>query len=89
MTDRKLKTIFIVSGIFPWKADSVILLGSECTANSQNLNKIVRAIFKKNYFFSYVNYPYFGGSSKTEINRHKIFARGLQISNLNKIGQLV
>ena len=44
MTDRKLKTIFLVSGIFPGKADSVILLG---TINPQNLIKIVRAIFEK------------------------------------------
>ena len=34
-TYRKLKTIFIVSGIFPGKADSVILLGFECTINPQ------------------------------------------------------
>ena len=47
MTDRTLKTIFLVSKIFPRKADSVILLGFECTIISQNLNKIVRAIFEK------------------------------------------
>ena len=47
-TDRKLKTIFLVSGIIPGKADSVILLGFECTINPQNLIKIVvRAIFEK------------------------------------------
>ena len=34
-------------GIFPGKADGVILLGFECTINTQNLNKIVRAIFEK------------------------------------------
>ena len=34
--DRKLKTIFLVSRIFPEKADSVILLGFECTINTQN-----------------------------------------------------
>ena len=44
-TDRKLKTIFPVSGIFSGKADSVILLGFECTLNPQNLIKIVIAIF--------------------------------------------
>ena len=27
---QKIKTIFLVSGIFPEKADSVILLGFEC-----------------------------------------------------------
>ena len=47
MTDRKLKTLFLVSRIFPGKADSVILLGFECTINRQNFNKIVRAIFEK------------------------------------------
>ena len=34
--DSKLKTIFIVSRIFPGKADSVILLGVECAINPQN-----------------------------------------------------
>ena len=33
---QKIKTIFLVSRIFPGKADSVILLGFECTINSQN-----------------------------------------------------
>ena len=47
MTDRKLKTIFLVSRIFSGKADGAILLGFECTTNTQNLNKIVRAIFEK------------------------------------------
>ena len=58
--DRKLTTIFLVSRIFPGKADGVILLGFECTINTPNLNKIVRAIFEKIEilnFFSYVNYP--------------------------------
>ena len=32
---QKIKTIFIVSRILPGKADSVILLGIECTINSQ------------------------------------------------------
>ena len=32
---------------FSGKADSLILLGFECTINPQNLNKIVRAIFEK------------------------------------------
>ena len=47
LTVRKLKNIFLVSGIFPGKADSVILMGFECTINPQNLIKIVRAIFEK------------------------------------------
>ena len=44
---KNLKYIFPVSGIFPGKADSVILLGFECTINPQNLIKIVGAIFEK------------------------------------------
>ena len=46
-TNRKLKTIFLVSGIFPGKTDSVILLGFERTINPENLIKIVGAIFEK------------------------------------------
>ena len=46
---QKIKDYFstVVSRTFPGKADSVILLGFECTINTQNLNKIVRAIFEK------------------------------------------
>ena len=44
---QKIKNYFLVSRIFPEKADSVILLGFECTMNTQNLNKIVAAIFEK------------------------------------------
>ena len=40
------KTIFLVSGFFPGKADSVILLRFECTINPQNLMQIVLAIFE-------------------------------------------
>ena len=47
MTDRKLKTIFLVSKIFPGKVDSVILLSFECTINPHNSNKIVIEIFEK------------------------------------------
>ena len=39
------KTIFLVSANFPGKADSVILLGFECTINPQHLIKTVGAIF--------------------------------------------
>ena len=55
-TDRKLKTIFIVSRIFSGKPNSVILFGSECAINPQNLIKIIGAIFEKQ-IFSYMNYP--------------------------------
>ena len=44
---QKNKTIFLVSRIFPGKAEGVILLGSECTINSLNLIKIVIAVFSK------------------------------------------
>ena len=55
--DRKLKTIFLVSGIFPGKADSIILLDFECTINPQNLNQIVRAIFEKVEIFFLCELP--------------------------------
>ena len=57
---RKLKTIFLISRVFPGKANRVILLGFECSMNPQNLIEIVRAIFEEIeilIFFSYVNYP--------------------------------
>ena len=57
---QKIKNIFPVSGIFPGKFASIILLGFECTINPQNLIKIVGAIFEKIIFFkffSHVNYP--------------------------------
>ena len=57
---QKIKNYFSSSGIFPGKADSVILLSFECTINPQNLIKIVRAIFEKFEifnFFSHANYP--------------------------------
>ena len=66
---ENLKTIFLVSRIFLGKADSVILLGFECTINTQNLKKIVRAIFEKieilNFFLMWTTLN-FGGSPKTE-----------------------
>ena len=45
--DRKLKKYFLVTRIFPEKADSAIFLGFECTINPQNLKKIVGANFEK------------------------------------------
>ena len=91
MTDRKLKTIFLVSRIFSGKADSVILLGFECAINPQNLNEFVRDIFEKieilNFFLCEL--PLTLRVARKRKNRQKIFARGLQISNLNKIGKLV
>ena len=46
-TGTKSKSIFLVSGIFSGRSDSVILMGFELTRNPQNLIKIVRAIFEK------------------------------------------
>ena len=44
---QKIKNYFSSFKDFPGKADSVILMGFECTINTQILNKIVRAIFEK------------------------------------------
>ena len=38
-------TLYISSGNFPIKADSVMLLGLECSINPQNLTEIVNVIF--------------------------------------------
>ena len=56
--EQKIKNYFLVSGIFPGKAHSVIFLGFEYTINPRNLIKIVGAIFEKIkiLFFSHVNY---------------------------------
>ena len=45
--DRKLRTIFLVSGIFTGKIDSVMLLGFECTINVKHFIKIFSAIFEE------------------------------------------
>ena len=69
MTDRELKNVFLVSGIFSGKADSVILLGFQCTINPQNLIKIVVAIFETvevlNFFLMWTTLN-FRGRSKTK-----------------------
>ena len=56
---QKIKNYFSSFRGFPGKADSVELLGLECTINSKNLIKIVGVIFEKIIFliFSHVNYP--------------------------------
>ena len=52
---RKIKKIYIslVSWIYPGRVDSVMLLEFECTINSQNLIKIVGAIFEKIKIFNF------------------------------------
>ena len=91
MTNRKLKTIFLVSRIFSGKDDSVILLGFECTINPQNLIKIVRAIFEKFEIFNFLSCELplilgLGGKLKKQL---EIFTLGPYMSNLNEIGTLV
>ena len=44
---QKIKNYFSSFRDFSGKADSVILLGFDCTINSQNLIKIVGAVFEK------------------------------------------
>ena len=44
---QKIKNYFNSFRVLPGEADSVILLGFECTINTENLNKIVGAIFEK------------------------------------------
>ena len=82
MTDRKLKIIFLVSWIFPGKADSVILLGFECSINPQNLMKIVGAIFEKIdifYFFLMWTTLNFRGRGKTKKKARDIYNRTLDM----------
>ena len=64
----------------------------ECrpTINPQNFMKIVEAVFQKTKilnFFLMLTTLHFEGRSKKK--RQEIFAKGLQISNVNEIGQLV
>ena len=47
---QKIKNYFSTFKDFPGKEVSVILLGFECTINTQNLHKIVGAIFEKIIF---------------------------------------
>ena len=85
------KPIFLVSGIFPGKADSVILLGFESTINPQNLIQIVGAIFEKIKFFNFFSreLPLILGVGGKLKKRLDVFTRGPYISNFNEIGQLV
>ena len=75
---ENFQSIFLVSGIFPGKADSVLLLGFECTINPQNLIKIVSAIFEKfenlNFFLMWTTLN-FRGRGK---NKKKKGSRYLQ-----------
>ena len=63
---QKIKNYFSSFKDFSGKADGVILLGFECSINTQNFNKILVAIFEKiKFFFLMCTTLNFGGSSKT------------------------
>ena len=64
--------------IFPGKADSIILLGFECTLNPQNLIKIVGAIFEEFEIFNFFlcELPLILRLDKKRNHWLEIFARG-------------
>ena len=80
--EKNFKNTFPVSGIFPGKADSVILLCFECAINPQNLIKIVGAIFEKNKVFNFFlmwTTLNFRGRGKTKKTARDIYKRTLDI----------
>ena len=89
--EKNLKNISLVSGVFPGKADSIILLGFECISNPQNLMKIVRAIFEKVeiLIFFLCELPLILRIGQKQNYRVEMFGRGPYISNLYEIDQLV
>ena len=83
--------IFSVSGNLLGKVDSVILLGFECTRNPQNVIKFVEAISEKIeiliFFLRKLSLIWrVGRKQKYGV---EIFSRGIYMSNLNEIDQLV
>ena len=74
---QKIKNYFFSFRDFLGKA-GVILLGFKCTINTQNLIKIIRAIFEKmkilNFFFCEL--PLILGVDRKRKNELKIIARG-------------
>ena len=88
-TDRKLKTIFLASRIFPGKTDTLILLGFEYTIKPQNLIKIVGAIFEKIIILNFFSCKLPLILELGEKKRLEIFTRGPQISILNEISKLI
>ena len=74
--DRKFKNIFLVRRIFLGKADSAIVLGFEYTINSQNLMKIVKAIFEKMKFFFLCELPLIFRVDRKRKNKLQIIAKG-------------
>ena len=87
----KKKYIFLVSGTFLREINSVMLLGFKCTINPQTFIKIVGAIFQKieTLNFSLCELSLILRVDRKREHGQEIFARGLQVSNLNKICQLV
>ena len=53
--------------------------------------KIIEAVFQKTNFLNFflIELPFILRVDRKKKERQEIFARGLQISNLNKIDQLV
>ena len=81
---QRIKTIFLVSWIFPGKADTVILLGFECAINPHNLIKIVRDFFFEKikifiFFFLMWTTLNFRGRGKTKRTARDIYKRTLDI----------
>ena len=78
---QKIKNYFSSFRNFPGNADSVILLGFECTITPQNLIKIVRAIFEKirNLIFFLMWTTLIGVGGKLKKKARDIYKRTLDI----------
>ena len=80
--EQKIKSHFSSFRDFPWKANSVILLGFECTINPQNLIEIVLAIFEKmkifNFFLKWTTLN-FRGRGKLKKTARDIYKRTVDI----------
>ena len=91
-TDKKFKNIYLIQKFFQEKLIVSYCWDVEYTINLQNLMKIVGAIFEKmknlNVFLMWISIN-FESRSKTKKKGQEISERGVQISNFNKIVQLV
>ena len=79
---QRIQNYFSSFRDFSGKADSVILLGFECTINPQHLIKIVGAIFEKINFFYFILMSTtlnFRGRGKTKKTARDIYKRTLDI----------
>ena len=80
--DRKLKTNFLVLGIFPGKANNVILLGFECTINPEIQSKSLEPFLRKsNFLIFFLKWTIlnFRGRGKTKKTARDIYKRILDI----------